>query len=324
MQQLFARRQSLGRVGYQVNPLTKLFLILLRIAIGWHLCYEGIHKISSQGTDKPFSAEMYLRTATGPLRHRFRGMVEDFHGLARLTPENIESGWRHWQRLYMEYRAFDSSQRTLAAERLEKAVAELRNHFSDEKVKARLETYRKDADEWQSAENRPSSRFEQQSQRDQQRKLDGERRALLRPIEEMTQKLHAQTENLATEQQRIRPIPPTAWQDATRLEQANWLTMYGLLVLGGLLIAGLFSRISAFAAAAMLLSFYLAHPPWPGLPANPTAEGAYMFVDKTTVEVFALLVLATVPSGLWVGCDALVRGLVTRPLLRVGASELAK
>jgi uncharacterized membrane protein YphA (DoxX/SURF4 family) len=99
--------------------------------------------------------------------------------------------------------------------------------------------------------------------------------------------------------------------------------MYGLLVLGGCLLAGLFSRLSALAAAGLLLSFYLAHPPWPGLPPNPMAEGSYMFVDKNVVEILALLVLATVPTGIWAGADALVRGLITRPVFRVGARELS-
>ena len=51
---------------------TMFFLILLRLAIGWHFFFEGYHKIHSDEigpteTSKPFSSEMYFREATGPL-----------------------------------------------------------------------------------------------------------------------------------------------------------------------------------------------------------------------------------------------------------------
>ncbi len=57
---------SLTATRNQINPLTKLLMIVLRIAIGWHLLYEGYSKISStMEGKKPFSAEMYLRQSTG-------------------------------------------------------------------------------------------------------------------------------------------------------------------------------------------------------------------------------------------------------------------
>ena len=48
------------------------FLILLRIAIGWHFLYEGSRSSSRLSTArKPFSAEIYLRNANGPARALF-------------------------------------------------------------------------------------------------------------------------------------------------------------------------------------------------------------------------------------------------------------
>ncbi len=49
-------------------------------------------------------------------------------------------------------------------------------------------------------------------------------------------------------------------------------------------------------------------PPWPGLPPNPKAEGHYLIVSKNLVELLACLVIATTPSGHWVGFDALFFG----------------
>ena len=53
---------------------------------------------------------------------------------------------------------------------------------------------------------------------------------------------------------------------------------------------------------------YLSMPPWPGLPPNPRAEGHYWIVSKNLVELIACLVIATTPSGHWVGLDALFFG----------------
>ena len=53
---------------------------------------------------------------------------------------------------------------------------------------------------------------------------------------------------------------------------------------------------------------YFSMPPWPGLPPNPKAEGHYLIVSKNLVEMIACLVIATTPSGHWVGFDALFFG----------------
>ena len=49
-----------------------LFLVLLRIAIGWHFLTEGLDKVeSTRHGNEPFSAEIYLRNAAGPLAPAF-------------------------------------------------------------------------------------------------------------------------------------------------------------------------------------------------------------------------------------------------------------
>ena len=75
---------------------------------------------------------------------------------------------------------------------------------------------------------------------------------------------------------------------------------------GPLLMLGLFSRAAALGAATMLFSFYLAMPPWPGVPPAPGPEHS-LIIDKNLVEALACLALAATPSGRWVGLDSLVR-----------------
>jgi len=90
------------------------------------------------------------------------------------------------------------------------------------------------------------------------------------------------------------------------------VTMCGLLILGLLLIVGLATPLAALGAAGLLMMFYFAMPPWPGLPANPMAEGTYLIMNKTLIEALALLAIAALPTGFWFGLDALAFGWIGR------------
>src|SRR6185437_5539515 len=84
-----------------------LFLVLLRIAIGWHFLYEGTQKILSTPGGKAsilarifpvpegptFSSEGYLRNATGPLAPKFRALVPDVDSRKKLDLERIKEDW---------------------------------------------------------------------------------------------------------------------------------------------------------------------------------------------------------------------------------------
>lgn len=52
-----------------MSTATKLFLVLLRIAIGWHFLYEGLFKIESDQAAQPYLTSRYfLQASTGRLR----------------------------------------------------------------------------------------------------------------------------------------------------------------------------------------------------------------------------------------------------------------
>ena len=97
------------------------------------------------------------------------------------------------------------------------------------------------------------------------------------------------------------------------------LTIAGLAGLGLLLMIGLFTRFAAFSAAFMVLGFYLAMPPFPGVPEAPGPEHSFI-VNKNLIEVFALLALTSVPTGYWFGLDKLVASFFAkRKLTKVDA-----
>ena len=91
---------------------------------------------------------------------------------------------------------------------------------------------------------------------------------------------------------------------ATKVDRINTQTMWGLTILGVLLLTGCCTRVAAVGGAVMLTTFYLAMPPWPGVPEAPGPEHSYI-VNKNFIEIVALLVIAALPTGQWFGLDRL-------------------
>jgi hypothetical protein len=98
----------------------------------------------------------------------------------------------------------------------------------------------------------------------------------------------------------------------TQLDQVNALTMYGLVAMGVCLMLGLFTPLAALAGAVFLGQIYFSMPPWPGLPPNPLAEGHYFIVNKNLIEMLACLTLVFIPTGNWIGLDAMLFGWMSR------------
>jgi uncharacterized membrane protein YphA (DoxX/SURF4 family) len=95
-----------------------------------------------------------------------------------------------------------------------------------------------------------------------------------------------------------KPTELVAWMD--------FFTIWGLTIIGACILVGLLTRINCWAAAGFLLMTYLAVPSWPWLPSVGPQEGNYFLVNKNVVEMFALCVLGTLPTGRWFGADGLL------------------
>ena len=90
------------------------------------------------------------------------------------------------------------------------------------------------------------------------------------------------------------------------LDNANLITMYGLTIVGVLLILGLFTRLASVAGIGFILLFYLCNPPFVGYFYSIPTEGSYLIVNKNLVEVCALAVIYFTGSGRFAGLDRLV------------------
>jgi uncharacterized membrane protein YphA (DoxX/SURF4 family) len=56
-----------------INRGTRFFLVMLRLAIGWHFLFEGVEKLNNP----TWSSEAYLREASGPLAAPFQELAGD-------------------------------------------------------------------------------------------------------------------------------------------------------------------------------------------------------------------------------------------------------
>ncbi|MFK7820798.1 MAG: hypothetical protein AB8G99_18915 [Planctomycetaceae bacterium] len=135
--------------------------------------------------------------------------------------------------------------------------------------------------------------------------IQKEKSKLVGPVKALESEMKLAARDVLTADQLAKgTVPPP--MDA--LTVSNYLTIAGLLILGILLIVGFLSRTAAFFGAVMLFSFYLVHPPWPGVPPVPGPDHSFI-VNKNLIEVIALLALACTRSGLWCGLDAVFRKL---------------
>lgn len=182
--------------------------------------------------------------------------------------------------------------------------------FTDETygydLPGQIDVYKQQLAEYERNAAQVQTDFQHEHVTKQWRDLQQLRTGLVGPVKGLENELKDQARRLLNPSQLARGPVPQPWTQSRVIDQA---TMWGLTVLGVLLICGLFGRLSAVAAAALLASFYLAMPPWPGVvefQELPGPEHSFL-IDKNMIEVIALLAIAAMPTGRWFGVDALFR-----------------
>ena len=317
--------------------LTQLLLVLLRFAIGWHLLYEGLYKLNTYSTNDPWSAAVYLQNSEGPLSESFRGFVE------ASDPGNIferQAIARRWRKLSQGLKQLeqDGEGRGVPAEdHLQSVRARLQeelllqvnrlwqNDLRDFKWSYRLEVEQRESvlGELSYAKQRlRKDLIEGQDQAARQAFDHYVRDCTLPAGSSLTRReVQKMTDNLAVVQKLVIQstavyhkqlaglLSPAQLQQQTpamvgAIGRVNWVVMGGLIGCGACLILGLFGRLAALGAATMLLLFYLAMPPLPGLTASAVGGAHYLYVNNNLIEAMAALVLASTPSSRWIGLDA--------------------
>ncbi len=330
---MFLRRRTDAPSDRTSTP-ARVFLVLLRITIGWHFLVEGLDKLSTPN----WSSEGYLREASGPLAPRFREMAGD-SVLAQLTlgddkaiPPALADDWQRYFDAFVVFHKFDDAQTKTAQAKFDQAQTAVvawmlkpravkkqspipPDVFVELSIPDRLKQYeelqkelakveadmpergKKSWSDWQEAKGNVAK-----WRGDLKKDLDAQTVAFKKSL----------ADTLSAEQKTSRPreepvAQPRPFDRNRQLDVADAAVKYGLIAIGVGLIAGCFTRLAAVGGAVLLLMFFLAMPPLPYLPESPKAEGHYLYINKNIIEMFALLALACLPTGRWAGVDGLLQ-----------------
>ena len=79
-----------------------------------------------------------------------------------------------------------------------------------------------------------------------------------------------------------------------------------LILIGLLLIVGLFEKIGYIGALLLLVMYYLSHPASLNVTYLLPPEGSYLWINKNIVMMFAILVLMAFPSARRIGIDRFI------------------
>lgn len=91
------------------------------------------------------------------------------------------------------------------------------------------------------------------------------------------------------------------------MKVVDFLNIWGLILVGLLLFIGLFVRWSSVIGSILLLLYFIAYPPIPGYTLGAVTEGSYLWVNKTLVEFFILIVFITLPAEFFYGTDRWIK-----------------
>ena len=92
------------------------------------------------------------------------------------------------------------------------------------------------------------------------------------------------------------------------LKAVDFLNIWGLIAIGLALILGSLTRVAIVGGVVLLSFYYLSHPPFIGIRFSVPVEGSYLIVNKTLIELFALLVLYHFPTERIAGLDRYIFG----------------
>ena len=293
------RRVTLAARRFQIAASAGWLLVVLRCGLGWQFFQEGVSKIDNP---RPFSA-VFLGNARGPWAGLFQDRIWDAHGLARLDQEQTQILWKAHLKAAQEHFRFNDRDRTKAARIHASYLSGLNGFFSDNRLELeeyRLQVERLQRDKQQAARREVYSLNGQVLK--QQSELAGKRRPWLATLdgfwagyERDISNLGAAATNSAASTFAL-TRPGRRWLDSRSIDRIiPWFD----LVIGGLLILGLLTRITSLAAAGFLFSVVLSQ--WP-----PTTGpmSTYYHLNLT----LALLVLAATGAGRIAGLDFFLNG----------------
>ena len=95
-------------------------------------------------------------------------------------------------------------------------------------------------------------------------------------------------------------------ENQSMMAAADFINIWGLTLVGVMLILGLLEKASYIGAALFLILYYLSHPPLLHVEYLLPTEGSYLWVDKNLVMLAAVAVLYFFPTAMRIGIDRIM------------------
>jgi len=283
------------RVGW----LAAAAIVALRVGIGVHFLSEGWTKLENP---KPFSAG-FFGNAKGPLAPLYKGMVWDADGEYRLDLDGTLAEWDDYRHRVVNHYGFDEKQTKQAEQTFKAYEGRIKQFFGSKSEE--IDEYFLWVERRKENAKDPTRQLASLQAHDariatETRKLWSE---LIPTIDRLWKDLENDLNAISTEEQ---------WERHGRLaiskpgrtpldsESMDRVIPWFDVAIGVCLILGLFTRPAAILGAAFLASVCAAQ--WPGSP------GAIPIFNQA-IEMLALLVLAAIGAGRFLGIDYIFGGL---------------
>lgn len=313
---------------FRIGLCAVMLIVALRIAIGWHFFYEGIHKFDPA---HDFSSKGFLGVAKGPTADLYFMMLPDLDGTKRLVVEPVldqngkptnlrtfpvyEQAWAAYMNKY-DARfgvALDEAGKKEVDRIYHQYVVSLREYAAENETAVRQ--YRESLARF----NEEKKKVTYDVAHIQQRKMEGmmkyrgEAEAMIATLDQMgndmvSALLRLYNPVLAGKTGQIVTGPEKALLPnpcvKSQIKLLDWTVTIGLTAIGFCMMVGFCNRLACLGCAAFLFNVWLVQFPFPGVyPPIPDMIGHFMLVSKDFVELVACLMLAALPAGRWGGLD---------------------
>jgi uncharacterized membrane protein YphA (DoxX/SURF4 family) len=262
-----------------------------KVEFDWAYVKEYL-QIAAPPEGERFTALPFLQQSAGPLRPVFRSLVRDIDGLDRLTLPAAHAALDRRAEEIAGHYGFTGEQRVKLNEARDTLKTSFAATWNEPDIQARLADYKLMRRRVGGLSEAGAPFHHERLSQDRQ-KLDLIAGELLAMANEPGDELAEQARGIATVAQMGKgPVP----RPATPVDWIDRSIQYALVAIGACLMLGIFTRWAAIAAALQLAMFYLASPPWPGLP-GATMGGHYLYVDRNLIELIAAGAIAATTGG---------------------------
>ena len=322
-----------------IGAIAVILFVVLRLSIGWHFFYEGLHKFNPRNE---FSAKGFLGVAKGPTAELYYMMLPDLHGFVRLevepkeyvkpfkyvnaegkeeTVDNLptllvyEKAWANYKRSFLSrhgHNLYDPQKAEIEAI-FGQYIRSLREYAAE--IEKPVQEYEKSYDRYlaEVAKNANDAPHQRERNWNAEMKYRTEADTWIAELNKMggglqsafgrvvSPKLGGTPSFLVTKPEK--PSVPVPFFKS-HMQMLDMSVTIALTAIGLCMLLGFCNRLACLGAAAFLFNVVMSQFPWPGIyPPLPDMVGHFLFVSKDFVEMIACLLLASVPAGRWGGLD---------------------